>query len=77
LVTAGLINPGQGTALTTHLRNALKKLGRSRCDLAIIQLRAFIRLVSVFNAGGIITAASAQSLINDANNNISFIDKNR
>jgi hypothetical protein len=63
LVTAGVLNQGQGTALTTKLDAALAALNRGNQNAACGQLGAFSNQVEAFVRAGILSPAQGQGLI--------------
>nr|HMN27375.1 Ig-like domain-containing protein [Caldilineaceae bacterium] len=67
LVNSGVLNGGQGTALTVKLDNAEQKLLAGQTAVAINMLQAFINQVNALQSGGTLSAAQAQSLIDAAN----------
>jgi hypothetical protein len=69
LVTAGVLNSGNGSALTTKLNSATASLNATPPNktAAVNQLNAFINQVNAFLKSGKLTSAQAQSLISAAN----------
>ena len=63
LVDTGVLNSGQGNALTVKLENALAKLARGQIKAVINQLNAFINQVEDFVADGILTPEQGAALI--------------
>jgi pullulanase len=63
LVGNGVLNIGQGNALTVKLVNALNNLAESRAKAAANQMEAFINQVEDFVAEGILTPGQGTSLI--------------
>ncbi|MCH8034369.1 MAG: PKD domain-containing protein [Bacteroidetes bacterium] len=63
LLTAGVLNQGQGTALITQLNLALDKLDQGNITAAVNKLNVFITLVSAFITAGILSSAEGQPLI--------------
>ena len=66
LVTAGVLNQGQGNALITKLNGAINKLNQRNTNAAINILQAFINQVSAFINAGILSSAEGQPLIDTA-----------
>jgi len=66
LVTAGVLNQGQGNALITKLNGAINKLNQGNTNAAINILQAFINQVSAFINTGILSSAEGQPLIDAA-----------
>jgi hypothetical protein len=71
LVAAGLLNQGNGNALTAKLGNALKSLEKGNERAAINKINAFINQVQAFIRSGKLPAVQGQILIDIANNIIS------
>src|SRR4029077_5056268 len=67
LVSSGVLNSGNGSALTTRLNNAITNLNGGNKNAGVNQLNAFINQVNAFQNSGKLTAAQAQALINEAN----------
>jgi hypothetical protein len=67
LLEDGAVNGGQANALTAKLSAALASLNKGNPKTACNQIQAFITQVNSLAAGGILTAAQAQSLIDAAN----------
>ena len=64
LITAGMLNQGQGNSLTTTCEGALGQLGRGNTTAAIDRLKnAFINEVTAFINGGILSPEEGQALI--------------
>ena len=63
LVDDGVLNTGQGNALTVKLVNALDKFANGHANAAVNQLEAFINQVEDFVAEGILTPGQGASLI--------------
>ena len=63
LVDDGVLNTGQGNALTVKLVNALDKFANGHANAAVNQLEAFINQVEDFVAEGILTPGQGTSLI--------------
>ena len=66
LVSAGVLNHGQGNALRTKLENARGKLLSGKTGPAASMIEAFIQQVQDLAANGILTAEQAAALIHDA-----------
>jgi len=66
LVDAGVINNGNGNALTVKLQGAIDKLHNGKLTPAVNQLNAFINQVNVFISTGELTSAQRQPLIDAA-----------
>ena len=73
LVTTGILNQGQGNALTSKLEAAISMLNKSNENTAINQLQAFINQIEALIMGGILPVNEGQSLIEAANNIINLI----
>ncbi len=67
LVNAGVLNSGNGNALTSKLNAAIQQMNQGNPNAALNQLRAFINQVNAFVSAGKLTANQAQPLINAAN----------
>jgi len=67
LVTAGVLNRGQGNALISKLENILAKIDRGQIRAAINQLEAFINQVEALVSGGTLTTEQGAELIAAAN----------
>jgi hypothetical protein len=67
LVNAGVLNKGEGDALTAKLDAAIQQLDRGNTNAAINQLQAFINQVEALARSGRLTQAQSQPLINVAN----------
>jgi hypothetical protein len=67
LVNSGVLNSGQGNALTSKLNNAITNLNAGNTTTAINELNAFINQVNAFLNAGKLTTAQAQALIGAAN----------
>jgi pullulanase-type alpha-1,6-glucosidase len=63
LVAAGVLNGGQGNALTVKLLNSLNKIAKGRNHAAANHVSAFIHQVEDFVAEGILTPAQGAALI--------------
>jgi len=63
LVAVGVLNSGQGNALTVKLENTLAKIARGLTNAATNQLNAFINQVEDFVADGILTPEQGAALI--------------
>jgi hypothetical protein len=63
LVDAGVLNGGQGNALTVKLLNALNKIAKGQNHAAANQVSAFINQVEDFVAEGILTPDQGAALI--------------
>ena len=66
LVTAGVLNPGQGTSLTKKLTAALDQLDKGHTTAACHKLQDFIDQVNGFINAGKLKPAPGQPLINSA-----------
>src|SRR5262249_51821428 len=66
LVSAGVLNKGNGNALCVKLDNAIASLNRGDTTAGINQLNAFINQVTIFQKTGKLTSAQAQALIGPA-----------
>jgi pullulanase len=66
LVAAGVLNGGQGNALTVKLLNSLNKIAKGRNHAAANHVSAFIHQVEDFVAEGILTPAQGAALITTA-----------
>jgi len=66
LVTAQVLNKGQGQTLLTKLDGALQNLERGNSTAAANQLQAFVNQVKAFHKTAKLTAAQAQPLIDTA-----------
>ena len=66
LVTAGILNQGQGTALITQLNLALDALDQGNNTAAVIHLNVFINQVNAFISAGILSSAEGQPSIDAA-----------
>jgi hypothetical protein len=67
LVSAGVLNKGNGNALCVKLSNAIDSLNRGDTTAGINQLNAFINQVTIFQKTGNLTSDQAQALIGPAN----------
>jgi hypothetical protein len=74
LVDTGVLNQGQGNALTHKLDNIIAKLNQGKTKAAINQLEAFINQVTDLINNGVLSAAEGQPLIDTANRIIDSID---
>src|SRR2546422_5048455 len=63
LVTDGVLNDGQGSALAVKLDGALRKLADGETEPAMNKLGAFINQVEAFRAAGILSPAQGASLL--------------
>jgi len=68
LVAAGLLNRGNGNALVSKLRNALKRLDKGNEKAAVNQINAFINQVRAFINSGKLPEEEGQILIDIASN---------
>ncbi len=66
LVDQGVLNKGQGNALTSKLEGALKDLAKGKTTPAINKLNAFINQVNAYVNGGKLTPETGAQLIADA-----------
>ena len=66
-VGGGVLNGGNGNALTVKLNNAISSLNAGKVNTAVNQLNAFINQVLAFLSAGKLTTAQAQPLIDGAN----------
>jgi predicted extracellular nuclease len=66
LVDDGVLNDGQGNALTSKLENVLEKLAKGHTNAAANQLGAFINQVEDFVDDGILTVEQGDQLISAA-----------
>jgi pullulanase-type alpha-1,6-glucosidase len=73
LVDAGVLNAGQGNALTVKLENVLAKLEKGQTTTAVNQLAAFINQVEDFVAEGILTPEQGAALITAVEDIIDFL----
>src|SRR5262249_39408522 len=71
LVSSGVLNSGNGQALTVKLDSATTSLNAGNTTAGVNQLNAFINQVTAFANSGKLTAAEAQLLIDEANQVIS------
>ncbi len=67
LITQGVLNKGQGNALTTKLDGALAKLERGNTKAAANQLHAFVNQVNAFRKSKKLSSDQAKSLVDKAN----------
>jgi hypothetical protein len=67
LVSTGARSSDNGSALTTTLNSAITNLKGGNKNAGVNQLNAFINQVNAFQNSGKLTAAQAQTLINEAN----------
>lgn len=67
LVSTGVLGAGQGNALLAKLAAALQQIGNGNSNPAKGQLGAFINQINALVAGGTLTAAEAQPLLDAAN----------
>jgi hypothetical protein len=74
LVTAGVLNQGQGNALKVKLQTAIQKMNQENYNAAINNLNAFINQVNAFRSAGILTQAQADALITPANRIIAVLN---
>ncbi len=68
LVDDGVLNKGQGNALTTKLDGAMAKLDRNNKKAAANQLKAFVNQVEAFQKSKRLTRTQAQPLLDTARN---------
>jgi len=73
LVAAGVLNKGQGNALTAKLQAALNAANRGNTTAATNQLEAFINQVNAFVNAGVLAPAQGQALIDGANDVIAVL----
>jgi 5'-nucleotidase / UDP-sugar diphosphatase len=73
LTEYGLLNSGQGNALTAKLENALKQISKGKTNAGSNQLGAFINQVNDFIGAGIISKEIGEFLIGLANRVLSSI----
>ena len=66
LVTAGILNQGQGNSLISKLEAAREQLDKGNDIAAMNQLLAFINQVQGFITSGVLTSAEGQPLIDAA-----------
>lgn len=66
LAADGVLNAGQGNALTSTLERATRLLAEGKTTPATRQIEAFIRQVEGLVRGGVLTALQGQSLIAEA-----------
>lgn len=64
LVTAGVLNRGQGTSLIAKLDAALNQIDQDHSETAVNQLEAFVSEVNALVNAGVLSAGQAQQLIN-------------
>jgi pullulanase len=74
LVTAGVLNDGQGNALIAKLEGALVKLNDGQAHVSINRLQAFVNQVYDFVEDGILSPSQGQDLMDKANSIINQID---
>lgn len=79
MVSEGSLNKGNGNALISKIKNAIKSVDKGNTNAASGQLNAFINQIEAFMDNGKITMEQGQELINKAENGIilsegSFID---
>jgi hypothetical protein len=67
LVSAAVLNPGQGNALTVKLNGAIQKISEGDLNAAINKLGAFINQVEGLVRAGNISSAEGDALISSAN----------
>lgn len=67
LVTTGVLNGGNGNALTAKLDSATANLSAGKTAAGVNQLNAFINQVNAFQKSGTLSGAQAQALIAAAN----------
>jgi hypothetical protein len=67
LVSGGVLNSGNGSALTTKLSSATASLQAGNTTAAVNQLNAFVNQVNAFQKSGKLTTAQANALLNAAN----------
>jgi hypothetical protein len=68
LVAQGVLNKGNGNALTAKLQAAIQQMNRGNFQTATNQLRAFINQVNAFIQARKLSQAQGQALINAAQN---------
>ena len=73
LIDAGVLNNGQGNALTSKLTNELNKIARGQTNAAANQLGAFINQVNDFVSDGTLTPEQSTALIALANQAIALL----
>lgn len=73
LVTAGVLSPGNGNALSAKLQAAIGQLDRGNTSAATNQLNAFINQVNALMRAGRLPASSGQDLIDAAQRIITAI----
>ena len=74
LVTAGVLSPGNGNALSAKLQAAIGQLDRGNTTAATNQLNAFINDVNALVRAGRLPAVSGQGLIDAANRIITAVN---
>lgn len=74
LVTAGVLNHGQGNALIVKLQAAIQKMDQGNYNAAINNLNAFINQVNAFRNSGILTDEQANALIGAAERIIDVLE---
>jgi hypothetical protein len=67
LVASGVLNSGNGNALSTKLNNAITNLNAGNVTAGVNQLKAFVNQVNAFVKASKLLAAQAQPLIDAAN----------
>jgi hypothetical protein len=75
LVAAGLLNHGQGNALTVKLQAAIQKMNQGNYNAAINIRNAFINQVNAFYNSGILTEEQATALIASAERIIDCLER--
>ena len=75
LVAAGVLNQGQGNALTAKLQAAIQKMNQGNYNAAINILNAFINQVNAFYNSGILTEEQAIALIAPAERIIDCLER--
>ena len=73
LLDAGVLNPGQGNALTVKLTNVLAKLDKGQDNAAANQVAAFINQVEDFVDDSILTPEQGAALITAAQDIIAYL----
>src|SRR2546428_10567155 len=73
LVSAGVLNHGQGQSLTTKLNAALTRMSTNPCT-AIHVLNAFMNEVNAHIKTGLLTAAQGQPLLDSAESVIAQLE---
>jgi polyhydroxyalkanoate synthesis regulator phasin len=73
LVSQGVLNQGEGNALTSKLQAAIQQMNNGNGNAARNQLQAFINQVNALMNSGRLSASQGQALIDAANNLIAHI----